>query len=127
MEQAIKLIEAIPSGSIVIPVQVLGELFNVLTRKSGASRTSARVAVLEWHNTYPAVDTSIATLQLAIDLATDHHLRIWDAIIVATAADAGCQVLLSEDMQHGFAWNGVTIVNPFALPRHPLLHIALRG
>jgi hypothetical protein len=28
---------------------------------------------------------------------------------------------LSEDLQHGFTWGGVTIVNPFVSPRHELL------
>jgi predicted nucleic acid-binding protein len=56
-----------------------------------------------------------------MDLMLDHGLAVWDAIILATAAEAGCRVLLSEDMQDGFTWGGVTIVNPFASPPHPLL------
>jgi hypothetical protein len=35
-------------------------------------------------------------------------------------------VLLSEDMQHGFVYRGVTVINPFAEPAHPLLADALR-
>jgi predicted nucleic acid-binding protein len=35
--------------------------------------------------------------------------------------EADCRLLLSEDMQDGFIWHGVTIANPFAHPRHPLL------
>jgi hypothetical protein len=30
-------------------------------------------------------------------------------------------------MQDGFAWDGVTVVNPFNTPRHPLLEHALEG
>ena len=61
----------------------------------------------------------------AIHLSIDHGFQIWDALIVETARDAGCDVLLSEDMQHGFYWGGLTIINPFKLPEHPLLSDAL--
>ena len=57
----------------------------------------------------------------ATDLAAQHHLGIWDSVILASAADAGCRLLLSEDMQDGFTWNGVTVANPFAPSLHPLL------
>jgi predicted nucleic acid-binding protein len=48
-------------------------------------------------------------------------LRIWDAVILAAAASAGCRLLLSEDMQEGFTWNGVTVTNPFSAKKHRLL------
>jgi hypothetical protein len=51
---------------------------------------------------------------LAADLAADHQLGIWDSVILATASQAGCRLLLSEDMQDGFTWGGVTVVNPFS-------------
>lgn len=62
----------------------------------------------------------------AFALAADHNLQVWDALILSTAASAGCRVLLSEGMQHGFVWRGCTIVNPFIEPMHPLLADALR-
>lgn len=48
-------------------------------------------------------------------------------MIVAVAAEAGCRLLISEDLQDGFTWAGLTIVNPFAQPVHPLLQAALRS
>jgi predicted nucleic acid-binding protein len=42
-------------------------------------------------------------------------------LILAVTAEAGCRVLLSEDMHEGFTWRGVTVVNPFAAIVHPLL------
>jgi len=41
------------------------------------------------------------------------------------AADAGCRLLLSEDLQHGFTWRGVTVVNPFLSPAPELLQAVL--
>jgi predicted nucleic acid-binding protein len=38
-----------------------------------------------------------------------------------------CRLLLSEDLQEGFTWRGVTVTNPFAKSRHPLLDALLEG
>ena len=62
----------------------------------------------------------------AADLATDHQLGIWDAVILSAASQAGCRLLLSEDLHEGFTWAGVTVVNPFSpSPRHALLNALL--
>ena len=37
-----------------------------------------------------------------------------DAVILSAAAESGCRLLLSQDLQEGFTWNGVTVTNPFA-------------
>jgi len=57
----------------------------------------------------------------AIDLAGDHRLSIWDSVVISVASEAGCRLLLSEDLQDGFTWGGVTVANPFASQQHPLL------
>ena len=55
------------------------------------------------------------------DLACDHGLTIWDSVVLAASAEAECRLLLSEDLQEGFTWRGVTVTNPFAPTLHPLL------
>ncbi len=120
-DAVLELLDDLPGGSTVVPVQVLGELFNVLVRKARKSRSEARDALLAWRDTFPTVETTPEVMLAAVDLATDHHLSIWDAVILAAASQAGCRMLLSEDLQDGFTWGGVTVVNPFATPRHPLL------
>ena len=57
--------------------------------------------------------TDEAVLAEAFALAERHGLQTYDAIILAAAAQGGCDILYSEDMQHGFEWNGVMVVNPF--------------
>ena len=49
----------------------------------------------------------------AVELARDHVLAFYDALIVASAIEAGCGTLYSEDLQHGRAIAGLTIQNPF--------------
>jgi len=122
---ALDLVARLPQEATVIPVQVLGELFNVLVRKAGKPRAEAREALLSWRDTFPVVETSPEVMLSALDLASDHQLGIWDAVILSAASQAGCRLLLSEDMQEGFTWGGVTVVNPFASPQHPLLNASL--
>jgi predicted nucleic acid-binding protein len=49
----------------------------------------------------------------ALTLAADHHIQVYDAIIVAAAAEAGAELLLSEDLHDGFTWRCVTVTNPY--------------
>jgi predicted nucleic acid-binding protein len=115
------LVQRLPADAVVLPVQVLGELFNVLVRKAKWMPDAARTAILSWHDTFAVIDTSMVIMAAAADLAHDHQLSIWDAVMLAAAADGGCRLLLSEDLQDGFTWRGVTVANPFAPTRHPLL------
>jgi predicted nucleic acid-binding protein len=126
-ELALGLIQKLPQGSAVLPVQTLGELFNVLVRKAGRAPANARDAILSWRDSFPLVETSPAILLAAADLATDHRFGIWDAVILCAAAAAECRLLLSEDLHEGFTWRGVTIVNPFASTKHTLLDELLTG
>lgn len=42
-------------------------------------------------------------------------------VMLSAAADARCRLLLSEGLQEGFTWRGVTVTNPFSSRPHPLL------
>lgn len=120
-DAVLDLLGKLPAGSVVLPVQVLGELYVVLTRKAGRSREQARAALLSWRDAYPLVDTSHEVMLAAADLAADHQLGLWDAVILAAASKAGCRLLLSEDLTEGFTWGGVTVTHPLAAQRHGLL------
>ncbi|MDD4933680.1 MAG: PIN domain-containing protein [Methylacidiphilaceae bacterium] len=122
---ALNLIRRLPQEAAVVPVQVLGELFHLLVRKDGKSRSDARDALLSWRDTFPVVETSPEVVLAAADLATDRQLGIWDAVILSTASQAGCRLLLSEDLHEGFIWAGMTVVNPFSSPQHALLNALL--
>jgi predicted nucleic acid-binding protein len=118
---ALEIVAKLPGESTFVPVQVLGELFNVLVRKAGRSPEQARNAILSWQDSFPMIETSPAVLTAAVDLASRHGISIWDSVIFSASAAAGCRLLLSEDLQSGFTWNGVTVVDPFAAVKHPML------
>jgi predicted nucleic acid-binding protein len=120
-DRALKLIQRLPQESIVLPVQTLGELFNVLVRKARRRPIRARSAVMSWRDAYPVVETTAAVMVNATDLASRHGLSIRDSVVLSASAEASCRLLLSEDLQEGFTWRGVTVTNPFAPMLHPLL------
>lgn len=114
-------LEAGAGIEVFLPAQVLGELFNVLTRKLRQPAAQAREVLLRWSDTFPVAEGGWPAFQAATDLCVDHGLQFWDALILCVASEQRCRLLLSEDMQDGFTWRGVTVVNPFAPERHPLL------
>jgi predicted nucleic acid-binding protein len=124
---ALEVLEALPAESTFLPVQVLGELFNVLVHKASRSRGEAGAAILSWGDAFPLIESSADVLLSAADLAHAHTLGIWDAVILAAAADARCRLLLSEDLHEGFTWHGVTVTNPFQPSRHPMLEALIGG
>jgi len=125
-EQALQLIERMPSESVFLPVQTLGELFQLLLRKLKRTPAQARTAVLAWRDAYALIETSEEVLLAAVELAVAHRFSFWDGVVLGAAREGGCRLLLSEDLQEGFTWDGVTVANPFATSPNPLLTGLLR-
>ena len=60
-----------------------------------------------------AISSSPALVIEALRLHGDNQLSWYDALIVAAALQGGCEVLYSEDMQHGRRFGDLVIQNPF--------------
>lgn len=98
----------------VIGVQVLNEFTNVARRKLGWPWNEIEAAIVVIEDLLGAARPLMAAIRArAVALARDHALSFYDALIVAAAADAGCRMLVSEDMQHGRKFGALTIENPF--------------
>jgi predicted nucleic acid-binding protein len=104
----------------VVATQALGELFVVLTR-SGLSREKAQTIIKTFSDDLACVGTTPEVFNKALALSVTHKMQVWDSLIVTASGEAGCAVLLSEDMQNGFQIGKITIVNPFVEPLHQLL------
>ena len=115
------LLARLPRPDIMLPVRVLGDLFLVLVRKARRTPEQARAAILNWRNFLALVETSAEIMMAAADLAVTHQSSIWNAVVICAADESDCRLLLSADIQDGFIWRGVTVVNPFATRRNPLL------
>lgn len=112
--------------AIIVPGQVFGEAYNVLT-KAGRSRDEVVKLVRSSANAFSIATPDTTAYLDALDLAARHKLQFWDALIIRIAVDAGCELLLSEDMQNGFRVADLTLVNPFATTPHPRLAALLSG
>ena len=112
-DSTLRLLELLPVNDILLPAQTIGELYRVLNGKALRDPGKSREAILSWADTYYVADSSWSAFQSAMDLAVDHRLQIWDALIMAIAAEHNCRILLSEDLQHGFTWRGLSVVNPY--------------
>jgi predicted nucleic acid-binding protein len=101
------------SSNLFVAAQTLIELHDVLVRKQNMSRNEAAACVSLWREQFTVLPTTDTVLDLALTLSYQHKLRIFDAVILAAAAEARCDQLLSEDFHDGFVWRGVEVVNPF--------------
>ena len=109
--------EAVLAAGGVISVQVLNELANVARRKMRLSWPELR-ALLETLRSFLTVHPlTVEIHEAGLALAERYGFSLYDAMIVASALDAGCDTLLSEDMQHGMVLDeGLRILNPFRAP-----------
>ena len=105
---------ALFAGGGKLSVQVLNEFTAVSRRKQRR----------DWHEIAEAISDALALvdppLALTLDLhaaaralAEDHRLSFYDALVVATAIEAGCNILYTEHIQHGRKFGSLAIVNPF--------------
>jgi predicted nucleic acid-binding protein len=104
--------EALTEASGVLSTQVLQEFFSITTRKLRVPADVARRKV-ELLANLEVVRIDVEMILSAVDLHRLHSLSFWDALIVQSAATAGCPRVISEDLQHGRTISGVKIENPF--------------
>jgi predicted nucleic acid-binding protein len=100
------------TGTGVVSLQVLQEYFVTVTRKLGVEVELARRKV-ELLAEFDVAAPDVTDILAAIDLHRLHGFSFWDALILRSAKQAGCRVLLSEDFQGQREVDGVRVVNPF--------------
>jgi predicted nucleic acid-binding protein len=106
--------QALIAAGGTISVQVLNELVNVLRKKLKRDWGAIEKAVSDFRNVLdPVLPLTPETHDAAIALAREHSLSFYDALIVASASEANCEVLFTEDMQHGRTIGTLTVRNPF--------------
>ena len=96
----------------VVSLQVLQEYFVTVTKKLGVEAATARRKV-ELLAEFDVVEPDVADILAAIDLHRLHGFSFWDALILRSAKQAGCRVVLTEDFQPKREVDGVRVVNPF--------------
>lgn len=94
--------------------QVVRELGRVLLQKYGISEATFKQIILVVMESCRLVPDSTLAFLLASELRERYKLGYWDSLIVAAALDGGCDILYTEDMQHGQVIEArLTLINPF--------------
>jgi predicted nucleic acid-binding protein len=101
-------------GGGLLSVQVLQELFVTLTNRTKVAMDSQQArgviaAFSAWRVYSPSVDDVLT----AIDAARGRRISFWDSMILVAAKALGAAVVWSEDLNHGQAYDGVSVRNPF--------------
>jgi predicted nucleic acid-binding protein len=103
------------ADDLALSVQVLQEFYVQATRAGRSGRLSPEQAALlveSWLR-FRVQQTTVPLLRGALEIRQRHRLSYWDAAIVEAARLLECDTLLSEDLAHGRAYEGVKVVNPF--------------
>jgi predicted nucleic acid-binding protein len=116
-EQALTLLALACAENWPIPAQVYGEFYVVATKRGHASRAQAAAQIEAWKLLMPALPSSAEAHRVALQLATQHQLQYWDALIIATCAEHGVKTLYTEDLPSLKKPAGVLVENPFKKTR----------
>ena len=100
---------------LVLSVQVLQEFYVQATRATKSDRLAhgPAVTLVESWLRFRVIETTVPLVLHALATALRWRISYWDAAIVEAARIGGCSTLLSEDLQAGMNFAGVTVENPF--------------
>jgi predicted nucleic acid-binding protein len=112
---------ALEQHTVALSTQVLQEFFVVTTRKlKPALPTEVAAEQVKQFCAFDVMDSTAHSVCAAIDLANQHQLSWWDALVLEAAIRSKAQVLYSEDFSHGQRFGALTVVNPFQPTPSPL-------
>jgi len=107
----LKLME---SADTVVSTQVIQELSNVFRKKFSLHWSNILAAITEIEQNHFILQNNLATIRKAIEVAEKYQYSFYDSLIVASAIEANCDILYSEDLHHNqIAERKLRIINPF--------------
>lgn len=106
-------------NDLVLSAQVLQEFYVQVTRVSRPGALSHELACefIESWKRFQIVPITVDLVDQALMIRQETGFQYWDCAIIAAAQIAGCDTLLTEDMQAGRILGGVTLSNPFSTLR----------
>ena len=110
-----------------LTLQAVSEFYAAITRKRVLTPTRAEAAARDFLAIFPTIPPTADAVRAAMAAAAAGRASYWDALLVATAAEAGCTAILTEDLADGTTLLGVRVINPFAGDALPPAALALLG
>jgi predicted nucleic acid-binding protein len=101
-------------GCGCVSTQILQEFYVSVTRKAKKplSEADAQQAIRDlsvWTVHRPSVDDILAATVILLR----YQISFWDALVIRSAQQTGCEILWSEDLSDGQEYNGIRVTNPF--------------
>ena len=124
---AVEIVDRSVERDCVLTVQALAEFTAATTRRGVVPKAEAAAQVRDWLQLFPTAAADALALERALEAVAASQFAFWDALLLATAAEAGCSVVLSEDMHDGAVFGGLRVRNPLAAPTLPADLRALLG
>jgi predicted nucleic acid-binding protein len=111
---AVEIVDHAIERPCVLTLQAMAEFVWAVTRKALVPRNQAVAQARDWLRVFPIVAADTRALEAAYTAVEEGRFALFDALLLATARDAGCTMALSEDMHDGAALDGIVVRNPFA-------------
>ena len=96
-----------------LTLQSVSEFYAVVTHKRIIPGPLAAARANDWLTVFPNAAASTSAVRAALAASIAGQASYWDALLIATAVEAGCTLILTEDLQDGSTLGGVEIHNPF--------------
>jgi predicted nucleic acid-binding protein len=106
-------------GDCRLTLQAVSEFYAVAVRKRMVLPAEAHAQACDWLDSFATAAASAAAVRAALATAAAGRMSYWDALLLITAAEAGCTAILTDNLADGTTLHGVRVLNPFtgdALP-----------
>jgi predicted nucleic acid-binding protein len=97
-----------------LTLQAVSEFYAAVTRKGIVPPADAAAQAVDWLELFPCAAASDDAVRTALADAAAGRASYWDALLLATAGEAGCAAILAEDLANEAELGGVRTHNPFA-------------
>ena len=110
---AATIVDAAVDSDCVLTLQSISDFYWAVTRKRMMPSVAAAELAENWLTIFPLVGYGVSAIKTALGEAVAGRTSYWDALLLATASEAECTMILSEDMADSRVLGGVQIHNPF--------------
>jgi len=104
--------EGIRNRTAVISIQVLQEFVSVALSKL-KQREDVVLRQLDLLKNLEIVEPNYSAVCRAVELRKLYGISFWDSLIIVSAENARCSQIISEDLNSGQFYAGITVTNPF--------------
>jgi predicted nucleic acid-binding protein len=112
---AIELIKKAHLGTGIISTQIIQEFLNVATKKFSNAMTTSEAETYLSKVLFPICEIfpSKILFSSALEIKERWKFSFYESLVIASAQEANCNILYSEDLRQNQKIGDLTIINPF--------------